>query len=117
MSDDKLPTWLHTTLALLVVSPFALLLLVAGVGAIKDSVLAPMMGPDVGVWLFGNQTLHDQSARLAGWSLMGAGLSFFCIGVSFCRWAQGNSAIRIGLLMLWVTSTALFVYAQRGLAH
>ena len=113
MSDDELPTWLHTTLALLIVSPFALLLIVPGVGAIKDGVLEPMMGPDFGVWLFGHQTLHDHPARLAGWSLVGVGLSFFGIGVSFCRWAQGNSAIRIGLMLLWVTSTALFVYASR----
>lgn len=111
--DDELPTWLHTTIALLVVSPFALLFIVPGIGAIRNSVLEPLMGPDFGFFLFGDQTLHDQAARVAGWSLLAGGLSFFGIGIGFCRWAQDNAVIRISLLTLWVVSTALYVYAVR----
>jgi hypothetical protein len=113
ISDDELPTWLHTTLTLLIVSPFALLLIVPGVRAIRDGLLPPMTGPEFGQFFFGNHTLHDHAARLAGWSLVLIGFSFFGVGVGFSRWAKGNSAIRICLATLWVASTVLYVYAVR----
>ena len=116
ISDDELPTWLHTTLTLLLASPFALLLILPGVAAIRESILEPFMGPEFGQFFFGNQTLHDHAARLAGWSLVMIGLSFFGIGIGFTRWAQGNSLIRIALVTLWLASTILYIYSVKTTA-
>ena len=116
ISDEDLPTWLHTALTLLIASSLALLLIVPGVGAIRDSVLEPITGPELGQLFFGAHTLHDHAARLAGWSLVMLGLSFFGIGVGFCRSAHGNSAIRIGLVTLWVASAILYIYAVKATA-
>ncbi|QQR67837.1 MAG: hypothetical protein IPI25_06510 [Candidatus Brocadia sp.] len=117
ISDEELPTWLHTTLTLLIVSVFTCLLIVPGIRAIRDGVLMPIMGPKFGFFLFGDHPLHGKLARLAGWSLVFLGLSFFGIGLNFCRWARGNYAIRIGLWMLWIGSISLYIFVARYAAQ
>lgn len=109
LSDEELPTWLHTTLTMLIVSPFALMLAVPGAGAIHDAVLEPMMGTDFGVWMVGNQTLHGPLALQAGWSLVALGLSFIGMGAWFCRWSENNTALRAALLALWAIAAALYL--------
>ncbi len=106
--DEDLPTWAHTSLVMLIVSPFALLLIVPGLKAVITTVLPPMMGPDFGFWLFGQDTLHGHHAVLAGLSLITGGVAFLGIGASFCRWAQHNSVIRLGLWAFWAFCVVLY---------
>lgn len=113
-SDDELPNWLHTTLTLVIVSPFALLLIVPSIAALRSGILEPTMGSDFGFYLFGDQTLYGHLARRAGWALMALGLSMFAIGINFCRFAQGHLLIQRGLWIFWVSTIVLYFFVYRS---
>lgn len=103
--DEELPTWAHTALTLAIASVFAVPLFWYGLGAIATGYLEPMMGPEFGQWWFGNKALMGRAAIIAGWALLDAGLVFLSLGVSFCRWAEGRTIVRLlpwGLLALHV---------------
>lgn len=106
--DEDLPTWVHTSLVMLIVSPFAFFLIVPGVRAVVTATLPPIMGPDFGYWLFGKNTLHGGHAVLAGISLITGGVAFLGVGASFCRWAQKISTIRLTLWAYWTFCVALY---------
>ena len=107
--DDDLPTWAHTTLLMIVVSPFALILIWPGLRAVATGILLPMTGPDFGQWMFGNQELRGDHAVLAGWVLISLGVTFFALGASFSRWAQERLLIRA---LPWILLTLdMFFYA------
>lgn len=82
-SDDALPTWLHTTLLVLVVSPFCLMPLWWGIGAMIAGHLDPLPGPDFGQFFFGQVPLHGDMARFAGFALVILGLAFAALAVRY----------------------------------
>lgn len=98
-SDDALPTWLHTLLLVLVVSPFAGFLFWFGIGAIATAHLDPLSGPEFGQLFFGSSPLQGKAARVAGLSLLAFGGSFVAIAFKFSRLA-GES--RFSRLLPWV---------------
>lgn len=94
MQDDDLPNWGHTVLLIIIVSPFALLLIFPGVRAVATGILPPMAGPELGQWMFGQQELRDDQAVLAGWVLISFGLTFLSLAAAFSRWAQDILVLR-----------------------
>ena len=111
--DDDLPTWAHTSLLMVVVSPFALLLIWPGVMAVATGVLLPMMGPEFGQWMFGNRELRGHHAVLAGWVLISLGVTFLALGVSFSRWAQEHLLMRALPWGLLVADMFFYAYVLR----
>ena len=108
--DDDLPTWAHTALLMIVVSPFALLLIWFGSRAVTTGILFPMTGPEIGQWMFGNQKLLGDHAVLAGWVLISLGCTFFVLGASFTRWAQERLLIRALPWILLTLDMFFYVY-------
>ena len=94
-SDEKLPTWLHTTLLLLVVSPFALLPLWWGISAVVSGHLEPVSGPEPGQYFFGPTALNGTVARLAGVAFLVLSAAFTSIAVSFLRFAEENAILKL----------------------
>lgn len=93
-SDEALPTWLHTTLLLLIVSPFSLYLLWLGVQAIAAGHLEPLSGPEFGQTFFGLVALTGKAARVAGFSLVVLGCAFIALAVGYMRIAKENTFLR-----------------------
>lgn len=106
-ADETLPTWLHTLLLLLVVSPFALFLFWHGVHAITSAQLEPLSGPEFGQFFFGSLPLHGKAARVAGCSLVALGGAFVAMAVQFSRLRQGHSFFRWVPWLLVALSVAL----------
>ena len=115
-SDESLPTWLHTLLLLLIVSPLFIFLFFKGISAIASGHLEPLSGPEFGQYFFGNATLVGKAAKLAGVSLIVLAFGFIALAVQFSRLAIANLlartllpwvlvAIHIGL-SFWVKSIA-----------
>ena len=111
-SDDKLPTWLHTALLLLIVSPFSLSLLWAGVHAISAAHLEPLIGPEFGQFFFGPEPLQGKAARAAGFSLVVLGCAFLAIAIQFSRLARGNAILRTLPWVLVAVSVALSLWVK-----
>lgn len=105
-SDDSLPTWLHTTLLVLVVSPFSLMTLWWGVGVLVSGYLEPLAGPEFGQFFFGPVALHGAAARLAGFALLVLSGAFAAIAVRFSRFASDSGITRVAPWLL----LALFVF-------
>ncbi len=105
-SDDELPTWLHTLLLLLLVSPFALILLWWGVGAIASGQLEPKAGPELGYYFFGTSVLYGATARLAGFAFLVLSAGFWSIALSFSRMAADSRVLKI---LPWVLLTVFIV--------
>jgi hypothetical protein len=112
-SDEALPTWLHTLLLLLIVSPFAVFLFWHGSHAIATAHLEPMSGPELGQYFFGGVPLDGKPAKVAGLSLVVLGCAFVALAVQFSRLACGNAVLRMlpwalvavdAALSLWVKS-------------
>lgn len=112
-SDDSLPTWLHTLLLILIVSPFSAPLFWLGFDAITNAYLYPLSGPDFGQFFFGNLTLKGKSAKIAGVSLITLGCTYVALAIQFSRLAYGNVILRclpwvlliiFEILSLWVKS-------------
>lgn len=93
--DEDLPTWAHTLLLVLVVAPFAVLLLWPGLKAITGGVLAPMGGPQLGQWMFGNRELRGAHAVLAGFALCGLGAAMLAVAAGYSRWAEQSRMLRL----------------------
>lgn len=106
-SDDELPTWLHTTLCIAVVAPFAGFLLWFGLGAIVTGQLAPLPGPDFGQYFFGETAISGRAARVAGVSLSLLGLAFLGLGLSFTRAADEIRLLRLIPFLLLAASLLL----------
>jgi len=107
-SDESLPTWLHTTLCLAVVSPFAGFLLWLGLVAIATGRLEPLPGPEIGQYLFGEVALTGKTARIAGATLLLLGTSFLALGLSFTRLAEERPILRaVPWALLFVSLVAL----------
>ncbi len=113
IQDDELPTWAHTALLMIVVSPFALLLIWPGSRAVATGVLLPMMGPEFGQWMFGHQELRGHHAVLAGWVLISLGVTFFALGASFSRWAQERLLMRTLPWVLLIFDLVFYSYVLR----
>lgn len=94
-ADDELPTWLHTLLLILVVSPFAGFLLWFGIGAIASAHLDPLSGPEFGQYFFGDSPLQGKAARVAGLSLVAFGASFLAIAFRFSRMSGESPSSRL----------------------
>lgn len=94
-SDEKLPTWLHTTLLLLIVSPFALLPLWWGISAVVSGHLEPVSGPEPGQYFFGPTALNGTVARLAGVAFLVLSAAFTAIAASFSRFAEENVILKL----------------------
>lgn len=110
IQDDDLPTWAHTALLMIVVSPFALLLIWPGSRAVATGVLLPMMGPEFGQWMFWHQELRGHHAVLAGWVLISLGVTFFALGASFSRWAQERLLMRTLPWVLLIFDLVFYSY-------
>ena len=93
-SDASLPTWLHTLLLFLVVSPFAVFLLWHGVQAIATAHLEPLEGPDFGQFFFGPTAINGKAARIAGVALIVLSCSFVALAFNFSRLAYANRVLR-----------------------
>ena len=111
-SDDKLPTWLHTALLLLIVSPFSLPLLWTGVHAISAAHLEPLSGPEFGQFFFGSEPVQGKAARAAGFSLVVLGCAFLAIAIQFSRLARGNVIVRTLPWVLVAVSVALSLWVK-----
>jgi fatty acid desaturase len=113
-SDESLPTWLHTLLLFLIVSPFFIFLFMQGISAIVSGHLEPLSGPEFGQFFFGNVTLVGKTAKIAGVSLIVLGFGFVALAVQFSRLAIAELVARIWLpwvlivihigLSFWVNS-------------
>lgn len=99
-SDDALPTWLHTLLLCLIVSPFFGFLCWHGVSAIATAQLAPLSGPEFGQYFFGDVTLVGKAAKIAGVSLIVLGCGFLALAIQFSRLAVAQVVART--LLPWV---------------
>ena len=110
IQDNDLPTWAHTALLMIVVSPFAVLLIWPGSRAVATGVLLPMMGPEFGQWMFGHQELRGHHAVLAGWVLTSLGVTFFALGASFSRWAQERLLMRTLPWVLLIFDLVFYSY-------
>ncbi len=106
-SDDELPTWLHTTLCIAVVSPFAVFLLCFGIAAIVTGHLEPLSGPELGQYFFGESAIDGTDARWAGVALTLLGTTFLSLGVSFTRYAAGRRVLCIIPWFLLIASLAI----------
>ena len=111
-SDDSLPTWLHTTLLILVVSPFSVFLFWTGVHAIGTKHLEPLSGPDLGQFFFGPLPLEGKAATVAGLSLVVLGCAFGALAAQFSRLAPGNVVVRWLPWVLIAASGALSFLAK-----
>ena len=110
-SDEELPTWLHTLLLILIVSPFSAYLFWFGMSAIITGHLDPLSGPEFGQFFFGPSSLQGNAARVAGFSLIAFGCSFLAIAFRFSRLAGENRFTRLlpwillgisGIVSFWV---------------
>ena len=109
-SDDELPTWLHTVLIFLVVSPFAGFLFWFGLSALVSGYMEPIGGPDVGQTFFGNSPLQGVAARWAGLTLIVLGASFVAIAYRFSRLAgDGSWPRRLPWALLALSCLMLFL--------
>jgi len=121
-SDDELPTWLHTLLLTLVVTPFAGFLFWFGIGAIFGGFLEPLSGAAAGQFFFGDAPLYGVVARIAGLSLIVLGAAFFAIVFRFSRFTDGSGysrwlpwtllmlSIHLSILVKLLTVLILTVY-------
>lgn len=98
-SDKELPTWLHTLLLILIVSPFSGYLFWLGINAIYTAHLDPVSGPDFGQFFFGSLALQGTAARVAGFSLVTAGGYFAAIAFQFSRL---TSESKFSCLLPWI---------------
>ncbi|WP_428827327.1 hypothetical protein ACLIKD_04410 [Azonexus sp. IMCC34842] len=111
-SDEALPTWLHTLLLILIVSPFAGFLFWFGVSAITSAHLDPLSGPEFGQFFFGPSPLEGKAARVAGVSLIAFGGSFMAIAFRFSRLAGDNRLPRLLPWILLAISQILSLWAK-----
>jgi hypothetical protein len=109
-SDESLPTWLHTLLLLLVVSPFSAFLLWRGVHAVTTAQMEPLSGPDFGEFFFGAAAIHGKAARVAGVSLILLGCAFVALAFNYSRLAQGNKVLRLLPWVLVAMSVAMLFW-------
>ena len=112
-SDDELPTWLHTALLILVVSPFAVPLVWLGLGAIASGHLEPLSGPDMGQTFFGPLPLDGKPARVAGLSLLLFGAYFATLAWRFSRFADASTSARWLPWVLLAASIAVSIGVGR----
>lgn len=101
-SDESLPTWLHTLLLFLIVSPFFVFLFVEGISAIASAQLEPLSGPEFGQYFFGDVTLVGKAAKIAGVALIVLGFGFVAIAVQFSRLAMAEFVARTFLPWLLI---------------
>jgi hypothetical protein len=115
-SDDKLPTWLHTTLLLLIVSPFSLFPLCWGMSALLSGHLEPISGPEPGQYFFGPTALNGTAARLAGVAFIVLGAAFASIAVSFSRFTKDNSVLKLlpWVLLAGFVALSFYIHSQTG---
>ncbi len=109
-TDEALPTWLHTTLCILVAAPFSGFFLWDGFGALFTGHMEPIPGPEIGQYFFGEVALNGRSARLAGLTFVLIGLSQLALGFSFTRHAEGRPRWR---LLPWVLLAVSLVFWTR----
>ena len=110
--DEDLPTWLHTVLLVIVVSPFAGFLLFHGLGAILTSRLSPIMGPDFGVYLI-SAPLAGSSAVVAGLGLLSLATSFLGLAYSFSRFSSDGWWAKAAPWVLLAGGLGLIHLAER----
>lgn len=111
-SDDALPTWLHSLLLILIVSPFALPVLWWGLKAIATAHLEPLSGPDFGQFFFGDVTLKGKPAKVAGLSLVVLGCAYFALAAQFSRLACSVVVLRALPWVLIAISTLLSLWVK-----
>jgi len=111
-SDEALPTWLHTLLLILIVSPFSGFLFWFGVSAIAAAHLDPLSGPEFGQFFLGPSPLEGKAARVAGVSLIAFGGSFVAIAFKFSRLAGENRLPRLLPWILLAISQMLSLWAK-----
>jgi hypothetical protein len=111
-SDESLPTWLHSALLILIVSPFSVFLLWTGVHAIGNKHLEPLSGPDLGQFFFGPLPLEGKAATVAGLSLVVLSCAFGAFAAQFSRLAPGNVVLRWLPWVLIAASEALSFWVR-----
>lgn len=111
--DEDLPTWLHTTLLLVVVSPFSLTLLYWGLKTLASGHFDPISGPEVGQWWFGPDPLDGRPAYLAGAGMILNGLAFLAAALPFMRWNDDDRpGLRLAMQVLpWGLLAVAVVYS------
>ena len=92
LRDERLPTWAHTMIILLIVSTFAAIPAWWGVSAIINEHLPRTENWDGDHW-FGGRCLNGSTAVVAGYSLVSLSLSFFSLGLAQLRCAQGRRIV------------------------
>lgn len=115
-SDDKLSTWLHTILLLLVVSPFSLFPLWWGMSALVSGHLEPINGPEPGQYFFGPAALTGTAARLAGVAFLVLSAAFITIAINFSRFAKENNFLKLlpWLLLAGFVAFSFYIHSQTG---
>lgn len=101
-SDESLPTWLHTTLLILIGAPVAAYLGWHGTVALFTGRLEPISGPEFGQYFFGNVVLYGRPAKLAGASLILDAMAFMALLLRFSRFdvARATTGVAIVLFAL-----------------
>lgn len=92
--DDDWPDWAHACATMALATALAAPWLWAGLPALFNGTLPPVMGPDFGTWLFGPHTLNGRAARLAGGCLVLLGITWLVGGLACTRWAEGRRSVR-----------------------
>jgi hypothetical protein len=94
LSDDSLPTWLHTLLCLILGMPFALPLLFYGCKAFSTQHLEPLSRPEFGQYFFGPNAISGAPAQIAGVAFVPYGFAFLSLSVAFTRHAEERVLLR-----------------------
>lgn len=94
LSDNSLPTWLHTLLCIVLGMPFALPLLFYGAKALSTRHLEPLSGPEFGQYFFGPDAVSGVPAQVAGIALVMYGFAFLSLSVAFTRHAEERVLLR-----------------------
>jgi hypothetical protein len=92
LQDEQLPTWAHTVIVFLIVSVFVIPPGWVGVSAIVTGHLPPIVEWDGTSW-FGTRALDGVPAVVGGWTFVSIALSFFTLGVTWLRWAEGRRLV------------------------
>jgi hypothetical protein len=105
-TDDELPTWLHTTLLLGVISVFALPIGWEGIDAIARRRYDSTDGPEFGIHWFDPPPFEGGLAVTAGFAQLTLMLTIYVFAMVYAsRW---HERLRKWRAMPWILSAAYF---------
>jgi len=111
--DDDLSDGVHTALVMALAAVLALPWWWAGLPALINGQLPPLMGPEFGTWVFGPQALTGRAARLGGICLLTLGLAILAWGLRWTRWGEAR---RGASWAAWgLTAVLLYLWTHRAM--